>query len=262
MKKENTQRVIKLSSVKNLRTLGGLPSALGGTIRDGILYRSGAWDKLTPEDAVFLRQNCGINLDIDLRTNAEVQIAPEKKVEGVTYAYMPISPNALPGISRELEPGKAITVDMLPDMAEMYRGIVREPRYVEAFSKVIHTVMDHRDGAVLWHCTAGKDRCGLTAFFIESILGVDRETCIQDYMLTNQAYLAEAMKYFALIVATKRDLKLARKVFAVYTVNKRFINAALEVIDNEFGGMDAYIKNQLKVTDEEMKAFRNYALQK
>lgn len=262
MKKNYPHRIIKLTSVKNLRTLGGLPSTCGGTIRQGILYRSGAWDKLIPKEADFLHRDCGITLDIDLRTKAEVQMAPEREVEGVRYLYLPITPDTLPGISRELEPGKAITVDMLPDMAYIYREIVRQPQYIEAFSQVIHAIMNHRDGAVLWHCTAGKDRCGLTAFFLESILGVDRKTCMQDYMLTNRAYLLEAAKKSILAGAVKHNLALAKKVFSVYTVSRRFMNTSLEVIDTEFGGMDAYIRNQLKVTNEEKEAFRKYALQK
>ncbi len=40
--------------------------------------------------------------------------------------------------------------------------------------------------AVLWHCTGGKDRTGLAAMLILSALGVDEETVVKDYLLTNE----------------------------------------------------------------------------
>lgn len=254
-------RVIDLKSLLNMRTLGGLPSTLGGTVRDGILYRSAAWDKLTLRDGVLLRKKYGITLDIDLRTDVEVESAPDKPVKGVTYLRLPVSKNSIPGVSREVEPGKAVTADMLPEMEVVYRGLVATPEFMESFSTILHTIMNHRNGAVLWHCTAGKDRCGLTAFFISSLLGVSREECVKDYMLTNRAFVPEAARYFLMILLGKRDFKLAKKVFEVYIVRKSYLQAALDVIDNQFGGVEEYMRNQLHITDEERDTFRRYALE-
>ena len=39
---------------------------------------------------------------------------------------------------------------------------------------------------MLIHCTAGKDRTGITTAFVLSILGVPEEVIIADYLLTNR----------------------------------------------------------------------------
>lgn len=254
------KRIIPLKSLLNCRTLGGLPSAFGGSIRDNILYRSAAWDHLTPEDGAVLRDKCGITLDVDLRTDAEVFKGPDKSVSGVTYLAMPVSHNHIPGVSREMEPGKDITEDMLPDLHEMYRGLVSLPQYTESFSQILHTIMNYRDGAVLWHCTAGKDRCGMTAFFLETMLGVELQTRVQDYMMTNRDFTPQAWKYFFLILLTKRNLSFAKKIFATLVAKESYLEAALQVIDRDFGGMDNYLHNQLHITQEEIEDFRRYAL--
>lgn len=254
------KRIIPLKSLLNCRTLGGLPSAFGGSIRDNILYRSAAWDHLTPEDGAVLRDKCGITLDVDLRTDAEVFKGPDKSVSGVTYLAMPVSHNHIPGVSREMEPGKDITEDMLPNLHEMYRGLVSLPQYTESFSQILHTIMNYRDGAVLWHCTAGKDRCGMTAFFLETMLGVDLQTRVQDYMMTNRDFTPQAWKHFFLILLTKRNLTFAKKIFATLVAKESYLEAALQVIDRDFGGMDNYLHNQLHITQEEIEDFRRYAL--
>lgn len=254
------KRIIPLKSLLNCRTLGGLPSAFGGSIRDNILYRSAAWDHLTSEDGAVLRDKCGITLDVDLRTDAEVFKGPDKSVSGVTYLAMPVSHNHIPGVSREMEPGKDITEDMLPDLHEMYRGLVSLPQYTESISQILHTIMNYRDGAVLWHCTAGKDRCGMTAFFLETMLGVDLQTRVQDYMMTNRDFTPQAWKYFFLILLTKRNLTFAKKIFATLVAKESYLEAALQVIDRDFGGMDNYLHNQLHITQEEIEDFRRYAL--
>jgi len=40
------------------------------------------------------------------------------------------------------------------------------------------------------HCTSGKDRTGVFSAILLTILGVPRDTVIQDYLLTNRYLLA------------------------------------------------------------------------
>ena len=49
---------------------------------------------------------------------------------------------------------------------------------------------------LMFHCTAGKDRAGFAAALFLAALGVERETIIEDYMLTNEltGVTMEAMK--------------------------------------------------------------------
>ena len=51
--------------------------------------------------------------------------------------------------------------------------------------KVFQVLLNHEDGAVLFHCTGGKDRAGTAAVLLLSALGADREVILRDFALTN-----------------------------------------------------------------------------
>jgi protein-tyrosine phosphatase len=51
----------------------------------------------------------------------------------------------------------------------------------------------------LFHCTAGKDRADFTAAMFLSVLGVDWETVIQDYLLSGGYVQEKYAPYIAQI---------------------------------------------------------------
>lgn len=59
--------------------------------------------------------------------------------------------------------------------------------------KIFDILLANQDGSVLWHCTAGKDRAGFGTALVLSALGVDKNTVIDDYMLSNK-YRADENK--------------------------------------------------------------------
>ena len=54
-------------------------------------------------------------------------------------------------------------------------------------------------GAALFHCTAGKDRTGWAAALLLHLAGVDDETILEDYLLTNSFSSATREKYLGLV---------------------------------------------------------------
>ncbi|MDR0762826.1 MAG: tyrosine-protein phosphatase, partial [Campylobacteraceae bacterium] len=74
-------------------------------------------------------------------------------------------------------------------------------------------------------------------------LGVDRESVIQDYLLSG-IYVQE--KYAPYINA-------APHLAPVFTVYREYIEAAFDTIDKEYGGIDSYLSNELGVDLELMR---------
>lgn len=262
MKKIHRSRLINLKSARNLRTLGGLTNRNGNQIKDNTLYRSAALHELTAKDAIKLNEFYGVTKVIDLRTYGETDKHPDCLPESITYMHLPVFPDQVPGISREVEPGRAdnLTVDMLPNLRNLYRDMVTDPVAMHHFSIILREILHHRDGAVLWHCTAGKDRCGMISVFIEHMLGIDQRTIYEDYLLTNLDSKKEGSKYSFLIHVFKRDPQLARKVFFAYSAEKEYLQAALSKIDQEYGSMKNYVINGLGISLEEIQEFRRYIL--
>ncbi|WP_324195366.1 tyrosine-protein phosphatase [Nocardia abscessus] len=75
--------------------------------------------------------------------------------------------------------------------AGLYRAFITAPGANEAFASVLRDIIGS-DGAVLFHCTAGKDRTGWTAAVLLTLLGVDRATVTEDYLLSNRYRAARA----------------------------------------------------------------------
>ena len=87
----------------------------------------------------------------------------------------------------EDSPLKTVTIKhmTLPDMDNAYRELVRRDRQ-SAWSNIFNILLADNGGAVLYHCSAGKDRTGVVTAVILTALGVDKDTIYQDYLLTNE----------------------------------------------------------------------------
>ena len=71
------------------------------------------------------------------------------------------------------------------NLGDMYRRIIEQPR-AQAIVNAIE-VIAIGETPVLVHCTAGKDRTGVTVAVALLLVGVDRESVIADYALTHDA---------------------------------------------------------------------------
>ena len=159
----------------NAVDLGGLPLETGGTTASGRLYRSGRPEHLTEEG---WRQAIGqgVRLVVDLRNPSEI---------GREAQHPQVDESALAGITRVNLP----TED--PDDPEFRRicgPLLDSPAsyadnlalYPEKFAAVFRAVAG-ADGAVLVHCSAGRDRTGLVTALLLRIAGVPIETIADDY---------------------------------------------------------------------------------
>ena len=64
-------------------------------------------------------------------------------------------------------------------------------RGLQSYRQLMEVVLDESNWPVLIHCSAGKDRSGIAIALILEALGVDRETIMQEYLLTNEISLIE-----------------------------------------------------------------------
>lgn len=106
------------------------------------------------------------------------------------------------------------------------------------------------NGSVLWHCTEGKDRCGILSALLLSILDVDNESIMQDYLMTNKVAIAKSRRYYYMILLTKRDKRMAKSVREAYRAERAYLQSAFDAIDERYGSMDAFLKDRLGITDD------------
>ena len=181
-----TSRRLEWPDCWNTRDLGGLPRARGVT-RSGVLVRSDSVGHLTPAGLEAMVAY-GVTTVIDLRTDAELAGAAadprfrpphpdaRTRADGVTYLHLPLVQDvrrriagATTGVGRYIE-----IVDTRP----------------AAFALVFNALAE-ADGAVLFHCFAGKDRTGIVAAMLLELAGVDRDVIAADYGETDTCLAAQ-----------------------------------------------------------------------
>lgn len=161
-------RRLELAGVLNLRDLGGYPLAGGGSIRWRTLFRSDALHQLDAEGAAVLT-GLGIRSVIDLRTNAEAEVAPS------ALAGVPAAVTHLSLLSGDLQ--------ALPlDLEAIYHFMITECG--AAIAAAVGVLCAPGALPALVHCSAGKDRTGVVVALLLSALGVSDEVIAADYALS------------------------------------------------------------------------------
>ena len=232
--------------IQNKRDLGGLKTRDGKTIRTGMLVRSALLAQAEEQDLD------GVATIIDLRTITERDEMPDQAC-GREYLPIPIFEKvneSIDGVSHEQKKGQSL----IPDMAVLY-GIMMK-QYADSFRRVLTAVLEHdySKGAVLWHCSEGKDRCGMTAALVLEVLGVDRDTIMEDYLKTNLVNLPKAEAIREKLQATHGQ-EMADGAYQAYIADEKYLRAAWEEMSND------YISGRLGIPEETLEAFRKTILE-
>jgi protein tyrosine/serine phosphatase len=170
---DSPTRWLHLQGACNTRDLGGLRTPTGLT-RAGVLLRSDDLQGLTPRDVDLLTTVTPVSLVIDLRSVDEVRLlGPGPLVAaGIEHVNLPVLPRVPAG---PLPHGERVLA--------AYRGYVEHSGH--EIRAALALIAEPRDGAVLVHCAAGKDRTGVVVALALSLAGVPRETVVADYLATS-----------------------------------------------------------------------------
>jgi protein-tyrosine phosphatase len=227
-----------LRGAPNFRDLGGLRTGEGRTIGHRHLLRSGQLGELHAQDIALLRGELGTDLCvIDLRGAAERMKLPCALPQATVHS-LPIEPTVAEKLDAAIARGEPPTVQAAQHlMAEAYRNFVRNAR--TQVGAVFEHVVARAGKPLLVHCTAGKDRTGFTVAMLLGALGVPRDSIMDDYLLTNRC------------VAPRESGRYPVEILQVLgLIRAEYLEAAFDVIDHEFGGLDAYLHEAAAVTPQ------------
>ncbi|MDR0275778.1 MAG: tyrosine-protein phosphatase [Burkholderiaceae bacterium] len=234
-----TDRLLRLKGVSNFRDLGGYTGARGRTVRWRRLFRSGHLASLTPQDAATLRA-LGVTRVFDFRGVSE-RAALRYDLPGVAQHALPIEPAVVQHIKDLLDAGQRVTpARTVALMQQTYRAFVHDN--AAPFAGLLAHMLES-DAPLVFHCTAGKDRTGFAAALILLALGVPEPMVMQDYLLTNDCCRLPALG------AAGRAPQDALQV--LWGVQEEFLRAALQAVQEDFGGIDSYLSRQLGIGPRE-----------
>lgn len=234
--------VIELKSLTNARDLGGTLTGDGYRLRPRLLLRSARLSRLSPADADTLRGAyalCGV---LDLRTPMERAQMPDVAIDGVAPHDIPLVSEAVLGITHEEDTDRHLNnLSRLPGMEEMYARLMGEDA-LPAWRRVFALLQAERPGALLWHCTAGKDRAGLVAAMTLYALDVPREAIYADYLKTNEAGAAHAEDSYRAMLQMSGDETLAGRVRDLLLAKAAYLDAAFDAAVRSYGSVDGFLE--------------------
>lgn len=260
-------RLLPLKGGRNFRDLGGYETSDGRRVKWGRVFRSGVMNELTDSDYDFLA-SLGIRTVCDFRASDERDVEPtEWRAGTIDYVTFPD-----PEEDRESSPlsvlgQEGVTPEQVSNaMAEGYVGIAYQhaSSYRQMFDRLASGEIP-----LAFNCAAGKDRTGIAAALLLTVLGVPRSTIVSDYGLSDDFvdYKAAFMGEEAWAEAEDRDSPYAflyamppELIEPLMLSDEKYIEAALEGLEREHGSVMSFIQQELDVTDIEIDSIRNALL--
>jgi protein-tyrosine phosphatase len=172
-----TDRHLDWDSCRNVRDLGGLPTAGGGRIRRGALVRADSLARLTARGWAAL-EAYGVRTVVDLRNDDEVGADDAPRPAGLTTIRFPLD---------GLEDTEFWDAWMhRPEFGTAhYYGPWLE-RFPERAGRVLAAIAHAQPGGVAVHCVGGRDRTGLVTMLVLAFAGVPPELAAEDYALSDE----------------------------------------------------------------------------
>ena len=171
-----TQRHIALEGSVNFRDLGGYATVDGQHTRWGVLFRADGLGELTGADLGIMGE-LGIRTVIDLRSDHEVgQNRFDTTAHPVAFFHIPFI-DELPNADEwDRKPGL---------LGSQYKAMLDDA--TDQIAAALAALVATDATPAVFHCTAGKDRTGLLAALVLSLVGVPEETVVADYALSGAA---------------------------------------------------------------------------
>jgi len=244
-----------VTGLTNFRDFGGYGTRHGRKVARGRLYRSAGLAELSDQGLADLHA-LDLGMVVDLRHPAERAREPSRLPAGFRGRVLATEGDG-GGDAAHLNgllSGIAGSGDGRAVMVEYYRHApfsADRTRLFAAFFRALAEV----EGAVLIHCTAGKDRTGLLVALTQHLLGVHRDDILAEYMRSLEALAAlEAASGKWLIRQNVDAAAVAPAVMqAMAGVHASYLEAALDAIEARHGDLDTYARDVLGI-DEDTRA--------
>jgi len=261
---------LEFDHIANIRELGGYQMQDGRHIKHGLLIRGGRLTHASDADIEKFRNEYHLANIFDFRTQDEVRFAPDRKVPGSVFLWLPTIDEKTDQFVGSSLPHEAYhdlanylinhSADelVLKAAREMYPSLVHNEYSQLQYSSFIQVVSRNIEGAVYWHCSQGKDRTGLGSAYLLLALGASRELIIEDFRLSYEAYEEEMECAYSQMRA--RGIEIGpdqiEAVESFIGVSMDHFLAVLDSIDKQYGSLDRYLREILLIDDMDIEKLR------
>ena len=259
---EEKKRYLAFYGTHNFRDLGGYPTIDGRSTRWKTLYRSDHLHKLNEIDLRYVE---AMRLDkiIDFRSEHERDAEPDRiplnmDVILVHIPILDVSTEIWRNSRDKFLSDNMKNIDPVKFMTNT--NIELATRFTPKMRLFLQELLSSKGYPVLFHCAAGKDRTGFAAAILLRILGIPMEVVLEDYLVSNQYFLASQemnLKLFRFI----KGQKFAEVVKGFLVARPEYLNASFEAIEREHSSFNAYVQNGLGLTERDIEMLKGFYLE-
>lgn len=262
---ELNNQLIGITSAHNARQLGGYHIGRK-KIKEDLLIRTASISGLSEADSALLADKYKVQRIYDFRGQAESQASPDVIPGNAGYLSLSIpftgteSPSVHNQSQEEMIKMLLAYADnpLVQDMCKnMYDKIFFEESSHEVYRKFFSDLLslDPEDGAVLWHCTQGKDRAGSASAMLLAALGADKDLIMADFTLSKDYYDPMVSR-----IPVETDVQ-RNVINTLISANPEAFEKTLDKVDAEYGSLRNYLTECLGVTPEMMNILRKRYLE-
>lgn len=259
---------IGLTTVHNARQLGGY--RIGNKrVKADLLLRSARLSTMSAEDSTLLANKYKVQRIYDFRGEKEILAAPDVIPGNASHRSLSLAfVKEEESSSFDIKMGnERDIVKMLLMYAEhpavqnmctnMYDIIFFEENSQEVYRQFFADLLaiDPTKGAVLWHCTQGKDRAGCASAMLLAALGADRDLIMADFTLSKHYYDPQISR----IETTTEAQQTA--ISTLISANPAIFEASLDKVEARYGSLVGYLTECIGVTPEMMETLRERFLE-
>ena len=262
-------RHIKLEGESNFRDLGGYRSSDGRSVKWREVFRTGELGELSDGDVERLEE-------LDLKTVVNF-LLPEEIEKGGADRLPEGTEQILDPITGERSAELSMTAhqaissgnfEKLPAEINLEIHAILMDEAKEQYARLLRTLADPEKRPIAFHCSGGIHRTGTATAVLLSALGVPWETVREDYLLTNvvgKEETEQALTKLRAKAAASNQIDPSEvdmtNVEAFYILEAAYIDGALEAAKEQYGSMDAYIREGLGLSEAEISALRSSLLE-
>ncbi len=256
------KRHIPFTGTPNFRDLGGYRSRNGKQVRWNCFYRSGQLSRLSSDDLDQFAA-LGVRVVCDFRRLEEVERDPSLLPEGMQLELLQLSidPGSIAAVFQNYDASQSVDIDMAQFMCTINRAFALQ--HHGPYSRMLEAMLQLHEGALLFHCAAGKDRTGFAAALILMILDVPRELIMRDYMLTHDYFLPD--RELQRLTSNNASSTLATlnpaSIRPLLEVRPEYLQAAFDAIDEHYASTEDYLEAVFALTDSKRQALQQRFLE-
>ena len=255
---------VAVDGAPNFRDIGGYETSDGRRVRFGRFFRSGMLAGVTDEGVATL-DALGIQVVVDLRTQVEVDaFGPDRLPDDTRVVQIRVpSAGADPMVAKALKTGH---FPYLPNLISVNRAYITDD--AARFGELLTLLADPANVPAVIHCLGGKDRTGVSAALLLTILGVPWPTVRNDYLLSND-YFAGAVDDESDSLSRAMESSLGRAPDFGDEASKReffvlrpeYIDVVLDEITKDGRTVGEFVRNELHLSDETVQRLREEFLE-